>query len=141
MPKDTLSYKREDCYTLEEAAQIIGVVHGTMYRATSMGVLTTIRIKGEGQCLFLLKPEVEALRGSGEVSSKEARARVKAVQDASRDYVAEEHTYGEPLRVALKQELPAAIQNDDVIEKIASRLAPHLAPYLRETFREVLRSV
>jgi hypothetical protein len=98
MATKTLSTDRENYYSLKEAMEIIGVKYDAITSATRNGILTATRIKGCGQHLFVLKIEVEALRGLGEVTSVGARARVNEVRNTNRDYFAEELSYGAPIK-------------------------------------------
>jgi uncharacterized protein YqfB (UPF0267 family) len=113
MHTETLPINREDYYSTSEAMEIIGVKYDAMLRATGTGVFTKTRIKGNSNTLFIPKDEVEVLRGLGEVSSKDARARVMAVRKANRNYITEEFTYGDAIENTPVEQIVKALYPKD----------------------------
>jgi hypothetical protein len=77
----SLKYSRDELYTYDEAKEIIGVRWDAITRGVTAQVLTGIRLPHE-QNKFLIKYEVEALRGFKQTTSKEARRLVEEARAA-----------------------------------------------------------
>jgi hypothetical protein len=100
-------FSREEVYSFDEALSIIGVGKDALTRARASDILTSVRIKdGESKAKYFLKTEIDAIAGLESVLSKEVRTRIAAVRKevalaatvvTTRDYIAEENSYGDPI--------------------------------------------
>jgi hypothetical protein len=88
------SLNRDDLYTYETAASIIGCSRSRISEAVGRGDLTTIR---DGHKKWLLKAEIDPLAGKLRLASKESR-RILATVRGPRDRLAEEMSYGAPIQ-------------------------------------------
>ncbi len=72
-------YDREELYSYEEAADVIGVVYSSFVDATRFGIFTIVKLPHDRR-KYLLKSEVDPLAGTGKITAKSVRAKVRAVQ-------------------------------------------------------------
>ncbi len=99
MEEYTSTYNRSELYTYKEAAQIVGVSEGTIVDAARTDRLTRIKLPNDGH-KYVLRVEIDAISGKGKIMTREVKAILDAIQgkDKVRDYVSEEHSYGDPVQ-------------------------------------------
>jgi hypothetical protein len=110
--EDTAAISRDDLYNYNDAARIVGVAKGTIIDGVRTKRLTKVVFPGDPHA-YVLKVEIDAIAGMGEVGlSKEAKARLAAVRK-DRNYMQEEMGYGDPVQWYAKPEnAEAAVRSD-----------------------------
>ncbi len=100
MEDNTSTYTLDDVYTYREAAAIVGNSWQDIQLGTSTGLLTRAKVAGDRHS-YVLRVEINAIKGRGRLHSKEAKAilaGVRAEHGVKRDYLSEEMNYGDPVQ-------------------------------------------
>jgi predicted site-specific integrase-resolvase len=114
-------YEREELYTYKEAMGIIGVSYAALNEAARTGVMTRVRLPHSRE-LYIPKDEVDALKGYGRVTSKEARVKIEQVRRERSMGEKEYNEDGTPNWMG-KSDLERVIaENNAVMEEVKQQL-------------------
>ena len=94
------TYSHDELYTYKEAAAIVGIVEDSIVGWCRLGWLRKVKLPNDNH-KYVLRSEADALRGYGAVkNTREGKERIAAFLKARdiRDYVQEEHDYGDPIQ-------------------------------------------
>jgi hypothetical protein len=91
----TSRYTRDDVYNYYEVAEIVGCPYGHVVDNALNGNITQVKLPHD-RCVYIPKYEIDPLKGCRRIGSKESKVLIRAARKANRDYVAEEHSYGDP---------------------------------------------
>ena len=117
-------YTADELYNYDQAAEVIGVSRGALSLATSSGILTAVRMPHEIR-KYVLRLEVDAVAGMGQVTSKEARAKIEMARRKSghSEDLPSTDSFRTVVRSELMDALPAALHNEDFLANLANKLA------------------
>ncbi len=94
------TYSYDELYKYKEAAAIVGVTEDTIAGWCRLGWFKKVKLPND-LYKYVLRSEADALRGYGTVkNTREGKERIAAFLKARdiRDYVQEEHDYGDPIQ-------------------------------------------
>jgi hypothetical protein len=120
MATRVMVYTREELYTYRETAGIVEVSIDAVFQAARTGVVTRVRLPHSRE-MYIVKDEVEALRGFGRITSKEARVKIEQVR-RERGMEKEYNEDGTPNWMG-KSDLERVIaENNAVMEEVKQQL-------------------
>lgn len=76
---NTDALANDEYVSLEDAAKMLGVTYVTVLRATSGGIVTTVRLPGKGNRKYIPRFEIDALEGIS-VNSRKAKEHLEQVR-------------------------------------------------------------
>src|SRR5258708_30848951 len=139
MATRVMVYGRDEVYTYREVADIVGVSIDAVFQAARTDVVTRVRLPHSRE-MYIVKDEVEALRGFGRITSKEARVKIEEVrrergmtdekqynEDGTNNWVpsSELDKLVEEVRIMKERQEQIAKEQQEVIAKM-DRAAEHL---------------
>ena len=126
-------YSREEVYDYQQAASIIGCSYHSVSDAVRMKILGTVMLPPSNK-KFIPRVEVDTIAGMKKPTSKDARAKLADIR-GPRNYVDEEHSYGQPI-VSLPDPLNMPAGDKDV-----DKLLAWASKTIRESVIDVVRTV